>query len=165
VRAFVAGTTTVARTTTTGATATSATVTGLTNGVFYEIEVNVQTAAGQGPASARSAAVRPQATVPGAPVIGSASSGAAGGAITATARWSPPSTNGGSPILGYIVTATRYDGAGQVLGRTTSPLLSASLRSYAMTLPTVGSYRFTVMATNAVGTSVPSAPSNLVTGQ
>ena len=36
---------------------------------------------------------------------------------------------------------------------------------YAMTLPTVGSYRFTVVSTNAVGTSQPSAQSNLVTGQ
>jgi hypothetical protein len=63
------------------------------------------------------------------------------------------------------VTATRYDAAGNVLGTTTSPLLASTLRSYAMTLPAVGSYRFRVVATNAVGTSQPSIQSNLVTGQ
>jgi len=34
-----------------------------------------------------------------------------------------------------------------------------------MALPAVGSYRFTVVATNAVGTSPASDASNLVTGQ
>jgi hypothetical protein len=63
------------------------------------------------------------------------------------------------------VTATRYGTAGQVLGQTSSPVLSSFTRSYVMTLPAVGSYRFTVVATNAVGSSPASGTSNLVTGQ
>ncbi|MGZ4603547.1 MAG: fibronectin type III domain-containing protein, partial [Kineosporiaceae bacterium] len=166
VRAFLAGTSTVARTTTTAATATTATLTGLTNGTAYQIEVTVQTVSGNGPTSARSAAVTPKGTVPSAPTIGSARSGTAGSPITATARWSAPTSTGGSAILGYVVTATGYAADGTtVLGTTTSPLLSASLRSFTMTLPATGPYRFTVAATNAVGTSPSSAPSNQVTGQ
>jgi fibronectin type 3 domain-containing protein len=165
VRAFVAGSTTSSRSVTVAATATSASVTGLTNGTSYQFEVNVVTVAGQGPTSARSAGVAPAATAPSAPVIGTAASGTAGGAITATARWSAPTSTGGSPVTGYVVTATQYGTAGQALGQTTSPMLAASTRSYAMTLPTAGSYRFTVVAVNAIGTSPASARSNLVTAR
>jgi hypothetical protein len=164
VRAFLAGAATAARSITVAASATSATVTGLTNGVAYQFDVTVQTAAGNGATSARSDSVTPKATVPGAPVIGTASSGVAGGAVTATARWAAPA-HGGSAITGYVVTATRFDTAGNVLGTTTSPLLAASARSYAMTLPAVGSYRFTVVARNVIGAGQPSAPSSLVTGR
>ena len=165
VRAFYAGTTLVARSLTVAATATSATLTGLLNGIAYEVQVDVQTAAGTGAVSARSAAFTPRPTVPSAPVIGSASSGSAGGTVNATARWSAPSTSGGSTITGYVVTATRYDAAGAVLGTTTSPVVSSLLRSYTMMLPAVGQYRFTVVARNGVGTGPASAASNLVTGQ
>jgi hypothetical protein len=165
VRAYLAGTTLLARSVTVGATAGSATVTGLLNGIAYDVQVTVQTAAGTGPASARSAAASPRPTVPSAPAIGTAGSGSAGGAVTATARWSSPSTSGGSAVNGYVVTATQYDAGGAVIGTTTSPVVSLFQRSYTMTLPAVGQYRFTVVARNAVGTSAPSAASNLVTGQ
>jgi hypothetical protein len=142
------------------ATATSLLVSGLTNGSGYRFQVAAQNAAGTGPNSALSTVVVP-ATVPGAPVIGTASSGAAGGAVTATANWTPPTTNGGSAVTGYVVRALRMSAAGAVLATTTSAVQPASARQLTMTLQ-AGNYRFTVQAINVAGSGPASARSNLV---
>jgi hypothetical protein len=142
------------------ATATSLLVTGLTNGSGYRFQVAAQNAAGTGPNSALSTVVVP-ATVPGAPVIGTASSGAAGGAVTATANWTSPATNGGSAVTGYVVQALRMSAAGAVLATTTSAVQPASARQLTMTLQ-AGNYRFTVQARNVAGSGATSARSNLV---
>ena len=107
----------------------------------------------------------PAATAPGAPTIGTAVSGLAGGAITATANWSAPATTGGSPITGYRVFALRMSAAGAVLQTTQSAVLPSTARSLVMGLPQLGNYRFQVVAINAVGTSNRSARSNLVAGR
>lgn len=143
--------------------ATSLVVTGLTNGTAYRFQVFASNIAGDGAYSALSAAVTP-ANVPGAPIIGTASRGTAGGAITALARWSAPTSTGGSPITGYRVSALRMSSSASnatVLSTTLSPVLGASVRSRSFTL-TAGNYRFTVVAINAVGTSAASARSNNV---
>ena len=164
VRRYAGSTGTVQATTTVAATARSLVVTGLANGTGYSFDVTAVNASGTGRVSPRTAVVVP-ATVPGAPVIGTATSGTAGGAITATAAWSPPAANGGSAITGYRVTAVRLDSAGTVLATTVSPRQPATARSLVMTLPVTGSYRFSVQASNAVGTSAPSARSGLVTAR
>ena len=146
------------------AAARSLVVTGLTNGQAYRFSVRATNAVGTGAASALSTAVTP-ATVPGRTVIGTASAGVAGGAITATARWTPPAATGGSAVTGYRVSALRMSAAGAVLATTTSAVRPSTARTLTMTLPVAGSYRFTVVAINAVGTGAASARSNQVAGR
>jgi predicted phage tail protein len=147
-----------------GAAATSLVVTGLTNGTAYRFQVAAVNAVGTSAFSALSIAVTP-ATVPGAPVIGTATAGVAGGAINATARWTPPAATGGSVITGYRVSALRMSAAGAVLATTVSAVQPSTARSLVMTLPVAGNYRFTVQAVNAVGGGAQSARSNLVAGR
>jgi hypothetical protein len=145
------------------ATATSLVVTGLTNGASYQFQVAATNAVGTGPNSALSAVVMP-ATVPGAPVIGTAASGTAGGTVTATANWNAPATNGGSAVTGYVVRALRMSSTGTVLATTTSAVQPSSARALTMTLQS-GNYRFTVQASNKAGSGPQSARSNLVVAQ
>jgi hypothetical protein len=146
-----------------GATATSLVVAGLTNGASYRFQVAATNAIGTGPNSPLSTAVTP-ATVPGAPVIATAASGTAGGTVTATANWNPPTSTGGSAVTGYVVRALRMSSTGTVLATTTSAVQPGSARQLTMTLLT-GNYRFTVQAINKAGSSPQSARSNLVLAQ
>ncbi len=143
--------------------ATSLTVTGLLNGIADRFEVRATNAVGTGAYSALSSPVTP-ATTPRAPVIGAASSGAVGGTVNATARWSSPVSNGGATINGYVVSALRISRAGSVVATVTSTVRTATTRSLTMTLP-AGTYRFVVRARNAVGLGVGSARSNLVSAR
>jgi hypothetical protein len=94
-------------------------------------------------------------------VIGTATQGAAGGALTATAAWSPPTNTGGSAITNYLVTALRLASDGTVIGTSESPRLGAGARSRQFTLA-AGSYRFVVVAINIAGEGVASNRSNSV---
>ncbi len=144
--------------------ATTLVVTGLTNGTSYRFAVRAVNAVGTGAFSVLSTAVTP-ATVPGAPTPGLALSGIAGGAINATATWLAPGNNGGSAITGYRVNALRVNAAGTVLATTVSALQPATSRTLVMALPVAGTYRFTIQAVNAVGTSAQSGRSNSVLGR
>jgi hypothetical protein len=146
-----------------GGTATSLVITGLTNGSSYRFQVAATNTAGTGPNSALSAVVVP-ATVPGAPLIGTAASGTAGGAVTATANWNAPTSNGGSTTTGYVVRALRMSATGTVLATTTSAVQPSSARQLTVTLQT-GNYRFTVQAINKAGSGPQSVRSNLVVAQ
>jgi hypothetical protein len=78
---------------------------------------------------------------------------------SAIVSFRPPASNGGSAITGYTVTASdRTDPAhgGQTAWRASGPITVTRLTSG-------DSYTFRVTATNAVGTSLPSAPSGAVT--
>lgn len=90
------------------------------------------------------------ATVPGAP--GGVTAVAGNG--QASVSWSAPSSDGGSAILGYTVTASP-GGAKVIAGLATSALVTGLANGTA--------YTFTVHAKNAVGDGPESAPSSPVT--
>ncbi|GAA2514561.1 peroxidase family protein [Pilimelia columellifera] len=159
----LAGTSTLVKTVTAPPGARHLLVTGLANGRAYTFRVAAVNAAGVGPLSARSAAVVP-ATAPSAPRIGTASSGASGGTVTATARWGAPASNGGAAITGYRVVALRLSASGAVLSTRTSGLRAASGRSYSFRL-SQGRYRFQVYAVNVAGAGPRSSRSNQVTAR
>jgi hypothetical protein len=106
------------------------------------------------PFSLPSATLTPAAaTVPGAPtgVLAAASTSASGQAIVG---WSPPSSNGGSPITLYTATASP--------GGATCTSATSDNYCYVNGLTPGTSYTFTVRATNVVGQGPASTPSSSV---
>ena len=129
-------------------TITTCTVTGLVNGREYSFRVRAASDGTAGAWSEWSAKVRPVG-VPSAPtrVL------AVPGDDTALVSWQAPTDDGGSPILGYTVRATP--------GQASCTVLALSCAMTGLTNGTT--YTFTVVATNGVGPSLASAPSNAVT--
>lgn len=164
VRRYAGASETLQSTVVVAATARSFSATGLVNGEEYSFDVTAVSALASGAVSARSGVVVP-ATTPNAPTIDTATSGAVGGAVTATAAWAAPASTGGTAITGYRVTAWRLSSTGAVLSTSTSAVLPATARAHDMPLPVVGTYRFRVVALNAVGASAASATSNAVSGR
>jgi hypothetical protein len=135
-------------------TATTHTVTGLANGTTYRFKVRAWNAIGVSPFSARSNAVTPAVTVPTAPTIGAVTAGPG----SAQVSWSAPASDGGSPIVGYVVTpyvGFASQGPRYYLGSTTTQTVTG--------LTNGTTYRFKVRAWNAVGVSPFSGTSNAVT--
>lgn len=103
----------------------------------------------------------PRLSAPSAPVIRAARSGARGGRLTATASWRAPLTNGGSKVTAYRVLAQKMSAKGKVLKTTTSGPIRPGARSAVLRLA-AGTYRFRVVAVNAIAKSAASARSNAV---
>jgi uncharacterized protein (TIGR02145 family) len=123
------------------------TVTGLTNGIAYTFSVAAVNANGTGTSSASSNSVIPS-TVPGAPVIGTATPGNAQASVSFTA----PASDGGSAITGYTVTSSP---GGITRSGSVSPVVVNGLSNGT-------GYTFTVTATNVNGPGFPSSASNLI---
>ena len=119
-------------------TATTETVTGLTNGTAYTFTVAAINAVGTGRRRRHRTPVTP-ATTPGAPTIGTATAGNA----SATVTWTAPSSNGGSPVTGYVVTP--YIGA---TAQTAQTFTSTDTSEVVTGLTNGTAYTFTVAAIN-----------------
>ena len=144
-------------TTPASASATSVTVTGLTNLQSYTISLTATNTVGTSPPSAPALVVPGTvATVPDAPTIPTATPGN----TTATLAWTAPASNGGSTITGYTITAvntTTNTAAG------TMTVGAAATDGTVTGLTNGQTYTLRVVATNALGDSPASAPSNPIT--
>ena len=118
---------------------TEALIGSLVNGTAYTFTVRAKNALGDGPASAPSSAVTPLGT-PTAVMNLEASAGNA----RATIVWSAPSSDGGSPIMGYVVTP---------LGPSPRPAIQLGniTRTVVTGLGNGVRYTFRVAARNALG--------------
>jgi hypothetical protein len=136
-------------------TATIQTISRLTNGVTYTFTVAASNAAGTGPESDPSNPVTPAPIAPDAPTI---LRNATAGNQSATISWLPPTSDGGSPIIGYAVVA--YVGYAPVKVR----IFNSPVTTQTVTGLTNGTeYRFRVLAYNAIGISGYSKVTNPVT--
>lgn len=118
---------------------TGAAVTGLANGTTYTFSVVATNAKGAGPAATVTSVYR---TVPGAPVLGTASASQ----TAITLPWSPPSNTGGSAVTSYIA---------QYKLSTSSPwqtLPQSGTSGTVSGLTAAKTYDFRVAAVNVVGT-------------
>ena len=124
-------------------------VTGLTNGTAYTFTVTATNLLGASDTSSPSNSVTPglEPAIPSAPV-------ATAGNAQASVTWTKPD-DGGSTITDYTVTSS----GGQTC--TTSDAITLTCIVTGLTNGTA--YTFTVTATNDVGTSTSSSPSNSVT--
>ena len=135
----------------TGSINTTYTVTGLLPNVYYYLGVTAENASGYGPSSGYNFAT--VANPPSAPTSVSASSAVNGIQVS----WTPPTTDGGSPVTSYELTVNPTGG-------TPTSVNVGNVTTYTDTSLTVGTqYTFNVTAVNVAGNSSPSVSSNQVT--
>ena len=122
---------------------------GLTNGQSYTFAVTATNSVGTGPA-ATAGPVTPL-PVPGRPTGVTGVAGVASVAVT----WTAPADSGSNTITGYTVTSS----PGARTCPATNPAIGCTVTSLTNGVP----YTFTVTATSATGTGLPSVPSAPVT--
>jgi hypothetical protein len=144
---------------------TSKTISGLINGNTYTFTLIATNAIGNSTESSKSASAVP-ATTPSKPATPTLS---AIGNQTVTVNWIAPS-NGGSAITGYTITIYNITTSTS----TTTSAAAGAISKVISGLTNGSSYKFTIIATNAIGNStesdqsataipftVPGAPSNV----
>jgi hypothetical protein len=125
-------------------------MTGLTNGLTYVFTVHATTRAGNGPESAPTTPIHwTSTTALSPPQLPNATPGNQ----QATVSFLPPLDDGGSPVTSYTVTSSP---GGITATGSASPITVTGLTNGV-------SYTFTVVASNANGSSQPSSVSNAVT--
>src|SRR5439155_1704606 len=137
----------------------------VSNGVTYYYQVSATNAVGEGPLSNEASAT--PATPPGAPQGLSATPGDA----TVSLTWSPPSSNGGSPITNYRVYRSTTSGgetfltnAGNVLTYTDTGLTNGQTYFYKVSAENSqgeGPLSTEASSTPTLPATPPSAPRNL----
>jgi hypothetical protein len=125
-------------------------ITGLTAATAYTFTITATNSAGTSISSNPSNQITSDATVPGAPTIGTAVKLTS---TTATVAFTAPASDGGASISNYTVTSTPGN---IVASGSTSPITVVGLTP-------ATAYTFTVKATNFVGDGANSASSNSIT--
>jgi hypothetical protein len=126
------------------ASATSQLVTGLTAGTTYTFSIVARNSVGASTAAATSPIAAVAAPGPVSAVTATA------GNTQATVSWTVPAIDGGSPITSYTVTPTGPSGPLTPV-TVTAPTTTATITG----LTNGATYTFSVIATNAYGTSTP----------
>ena len=139
-------------TATVGGSTLTATITGLTNGTTYSFTVHAANSLGNSAESAFSNNVTPSAPLPTAPQNPTATAGDA----QASVSWFAPSSDGGSSVQNYTVTAVP---GGQTVTTANGSTLTATVAG----LSNGQAYYFTVHATTAAGNGPESTRTNTVT--
>jgi hypothetical protein len=129
------------------------TLTGLTNGVKYQVRVFAKNGVGTGVSFNKLTNVVPS-TTPGRANITTLTAGAG----QVTVAWTAPLSNGGSAITGYTVQAFNAAGTDAVEGKTCTPATATGTNCIVTGLTNGTAYTFKVTAANAKGSG---AASNL----
>ncbi|MDX6204438.1 MAG: hypothetical protein QOF39_495, partial [Frankiales bacterium] len=129
------------------------TIPGLTNGTPYTVRLRASNAIGVGAVSSPASAT--PRTVPDAPTAVAATPNTG----QADVSWTAPGSNGGSAITGYVASAYSSAGSTTVLASCSTTATACSISG----LTNGTAYYVSVVAVNAAGSSVQSAPPVLVT--